>query len=163
MKFLGFQSGFGKVIWVLALVVVVAVAFLFGSKYLSIKKPNEAERAEELLKELEKAEKQFVELQKQDTIGGKTPKETLELFIKAVEERNYELASKYFVIERQEEELKSLQNSPRKNIEMVMRMLNQVEISSGEYSPDNKSFSVYEPILVNFVLYPSGNWKIEEI
>src|SRR3989344_8418422 len=39
----------------------------------------------------------------EDTYGGKTPKETLELFIAAVEKEDFELASKYFVLSNQEE------------------------------------------------------------
>ena len=36
-----------------------------------------------------------------DTYGGKTPEETYDLFISALKVRDVELASKYFVIERQ--------------------------------------------------------------
>ena len=85
------------------------------------------------------------------------------MFIEAVEEGNYELASKYFVVGKQEEELKSLQNSPKENIDNVMNLLRLTKNDNGEYSEDKNSFSVYNPILINFVLYPSGNWKIEEI
>ncbi len=41
-----------------------------------------------------------------DTYGGETPEETLRLFVEALEKRDFELASKYFVIENQEENLK---------------------------------------------------------
>jgi len=40
-----------------------------------------------------------------DTYGGSTPEETLGLFIKALEAKDYELAAKYFVVENQEKEL----------------------------------------------------------
>src|SRR3990167_1902802 len=39
-----------------------------------------------------------------DTYGGKTPQETLAMYIEAVEKGDYELASKYFVEEKREEE-----------------------------------------------------------
>jgi hypothetical protein len=38
---------------------------------------------------------------KADTYGGETPEETLELFIEALEAGDYELASRYFVPEKQ--------------------------------------------------------------
>jgi len=38
-----------------------------------------------------------------DTYGGSTPEETLGLFIKALEAKDYELAAKYFVVENQNE------------------------------------------------------------
>lgn len=42
---------------------------------------------------------------KADTYGGATPEETLKLFIEALEKKDYELASKYFVVERQQSAL----------------------------------------------------------
>ncbi len=51
----------------------------------------------------------------------------------------------------------------KENIKNVMELLKKTKILKGEYSEDNKEFSFYKPILVNFILYPSGNWKIEEI
>ncbi len=33
----------------------------------------------------------------------------------------------------------------------------------GEYSEAKDSYSIHKPVLVSFILYPSGNWKIEEI
>ncbi len=50
-----------------------------------------------------KAEGERLEaLDRKDTYGGKTPEETLELFIEALEAGDYELASKYYLPEQQE-------------------------------------------------------------
>jgi len=38
-----------------------------------------------------------------DTYGGDTPEETLELFIKALEDEDMELASKYYVVNKQKD------------------------------------------------------------
>lgn len=46
---------------------------------------------------------------KKDTIGGKTPRETYEMFLSALRLGNLELASKYFVLSKQEEKLKEFQ------------------------------------------------------
>ncbi|KKW35793.1 hypothetical protein A2852_01650 [Candidatus Adlerbacteria bacterium RIFCSPHIGHO2_01_FULL_54_23] len=43
-----------------------------------------------------------------DAYGGATPEETLRLFVEALEKEDFVLASKYFVVEKQEENLKEL-------------------------------------------------------
>src|SRR3990172_5868137 len=45
------------------------------------------------------AERPYLE----DIYGGKTPKETLELFIAAIEKEDFDLASKYFILSKQGE------------------------------------------------------------
>ena len=50
------------------------------------------------------AERRYAELQKlyaEDTYGGKTPEETLQLFISALKAGDIELASKYFMVDEQ--------------------------------------------------------------
>src|SRR3989344_5401807 len=48
---------------------------------------------------------------KEDTYGGKTPEETWTMFLDALKKGDVELASKYFVVEKQEDWLKTLQNT----------------------------------------------------
>lgn len=115
----------------------------------------------ELARELERLEKEVFVRKAADTIGGKTPQETLDMFIQAVEKGDYELASRYFVIERQEQWKKDL--STAKNTEEFLKAVIKAKKTNGEYSFDKKSYSIHTPILVSFVVYPSGNWKIEEI
>ncbi len=155
------QSKSNKIFWGIGLFFVALFLAVEGYSYYDQWRGEK--RVEELAQLLAKIEKDAFDKKAADKIGGKTPQETLDMFIKAVEAGDYELASKYFVIEKQEEELKSLQNSPKKNIGNVMQLLEQSGKSKGEYSFDQKGFSFYKPILVNFVIYPSGNWKIEKI
>jgi len=98
-----------------------------------------------------------------DTYGGKTPQETLQLYIAAVEKGDYELASKYFVIEGQKGELESLESSPSENIKNVLVLLKQDLASQGGYSNTGNSYGIRDPLYVGFQLYPNGTWKIEEI
>ncbi|MBU4338041.1 DUF4878 domain-containing protein [Patescibacteria group bacterium] len=44
----------------------------------------------------------YIQLQLNDKIGGDTPEETVDLFIEALKKGDYDLASKYFVIDDQE-------------------------------------------------------------
>jgi hypothetical protein len=97
-----------------------------------------------------------------DTYGGATPRETLRMYISAVEKGDYESASKYFIGTKQAGELESLGNSPKKNIGAIIRLLKQAANSTGSYSADKKRFEIKKPLLVDFQLYPNGIWKIVE-
>ena len=54
--------------------------------------------AEEQTATLEKAETAYVKAMTEDTYGGKTPQETLDLFVDALKKGDVELASKYFAL-----------------------------------------------------------------
>ena len=65
----------------------------------------------------QKALRYYADLEKQyaeDTYGGKTPEETLQLFIDALKAGDIDLASKYFVVEEREKtknDLATVQNN----------------------------------------------------
>ena len=148
-----------KIFWIILIILFVLMLTELGLRYYD--RWHGQKRVEELARELERIESERTAALAADTIGGETPQETLRMFIDAVEAGDYELASKYFVIEKQEEWRNHLESS--KNLEELLALLKESMNSSGEYSLTEKLFSVYEPIVVDFILYPSGNWKIEEI
>jgi len=98
-----------------------------------------------------------------DTYGSSTPQGTLQMYISAVEKGDYELASKYFIEEKQDAELKSLQGSKKENIDNVINLLRQDLTATGSYSEDEKNFGVRKPLFVDFIKYPNNIWKIVEI
>lgn len=98
-----------------------------------------------------------------DTYGGKTPQETLDLFISAVEKSDYELASKYFVVEKQKEWNKNLEEVENDNIEFLIKTLNNIKGREGYFSKDNMIYTIEDPVFVQLKLYPSNLWKIDEI
>ncbi len=155
------QTKSNKIFWGVGLFFVAFFLFIAGYYYYD--QWHGQKRVEELKQALENFEKEVLARKSADKIGGKTPLETLDMYIKAVEAEDYELASKYLIIEKQQEELKILQTSKKENIENIIKLLKQAKNSQGEYSFDKKGFSFYKPISVDFILYPSGNWKIEEI
>ena len=59
---------------------------------------------------------QLEELYRNDKYGGKTPEETFDMFIAALEKGDVELASKYFVIEKQESWLKTLEEYKKEGL-----------------------------------------------
>lgn len=81
---------------------------------------------------------------KADTYGGATPEETLKLFIDALEKKDYELASKYFVVEEQGEKMTYLEDG----LPLVVagyasgKVTSQIDTTGGaivEIFPPNKS------------------------
>ena len=99
-----------------------------------------------------------------DTYGGKTPQETLDMFISAVEKGDYELASKYFVVERQIEWKDNLVSIAKDNkLNIFLNPLKEARNNIGEYSENKKIYLINNPISVDLILYHSNLWKIDEI
>src|SRR3989338_4901299 len=85
-------------------VIFIAIVVLVGGGYFIWDRFfDETARANRFLnKQLavyEKAEKAYVEAMTADTYGGKTPQETLDMFVDALKKGDVELASKYFLID----------------------------------------------------------------
>ena len=150
-----------KLVMGLFIVFVLAISALVIAR--AYEKWRGMENVEKLAKALRQYEREIIEARMADTYGGKTPQETLQLYIDAVERGDYELASKYFVEEKREAELKSLKNAARENIVSVINVLKGMVLSEGSFSPDKKEYVISRPLLADFVLYPNGVWKISEI
>lgn len=151
-------------------IVLLTIAGFFGFLFVlnyGLEKYNQSKQWQEIKKTAEmfqKAEQELYEQMMADTYGGKTPQETLDMFIAAVEKGDYELASKYFVMVRQKEWGVELKNIKEVNkIDLFLKPIKEAKNSNGEYSDDKQSYSIYEPISVDFIHYPSGIWKISEI
>lgn len=130
--------------------------------------------------------KQAEEQLRNDKYGGKTPEETFDMFIAALEKGDVELASKYFVIQKQENWLKTLQAYEDKKIlpDFIFELKNNRKNWQRIDSVDSKMATFKYKVLVssdtiadlngqkvdipagnytnnsNFEFYPSGVWKI---
>lgn len=148
---------------------IVLAAFLFFGFWgsLGYAKFRDWKFMRDIRKEAAKFEKIKEDREKaiaNDNYGGKTPQETLDLFITALEKGDYELASKYFVVERQEEWKNNIQEIIGDNkLKTFLDPLKQARGNKGEYSEDKKIFYINKPINIDLVLYPNNNWKIDEI
>ena len=144
-----------------AVIALVSVAFAGIGMFKQWQMRKGVENFAETLKRLEQEDYRRAMA---DTYGGKTPQETLQMYIAAVEKGDYELASKYFIGEKQEKWRKELIEI--KNVDKTDAFLNPIKVAlhkEGEYSMDKKSFSIHEPIAIDFRLYPNGIWKLMEI
>src|SRR3989344_516220 len=103
----------------------------------------------------------------EDAYGGKTPKETLDLFITAVEKGDFTLASKYFVLDKQEEWESGLERIKEKNnLDLLLDRMHKME-DRGSLGPDSFQMAAKDEkgvfmTFVSFIKYPSGIWKIQE-
>jgi hypothetical protein len=120
--------------------------------------------ADELAQAMERTERENYARAMADTYGGKTPQETLRLYIEAVEKGDYELASKYFIGDKQVEWQKRIKNLLAVDKrDQFLDPLRQALVSDGVYSMDKRKFFFNEPVSIDFQLYPNGIWKIVEI
>ena len=132
----------------------------------SFKQWQGEKKAEEIAQKIKQLEQEDYKRAMADTYGGKTPQETLQMYIDAVEKGDYELASKYFIGDYQEMELRSFENSknvPKEIIENYIQTLKSVVNEGGKHALDGKYFSFDGQILIRMKLYPNGIWKIIEI
>src|SRR3989338_7586036 len=80
----------------LAIVLLVMASVIVWEIYKEKQLPR---KAAELQREIDQIREQERQRLMADTYGGKTPQETLRMYIEAVEKGNYELASRYFIEE----------------------------------------------------------------
>lgn len=97
-----------------------------------------------------------------DTYGGKTPQETLKMYIAAIEKGDYNLAGKYFVAEKQQTGADLLAKATADERKGYLLLLNNLSAMKGAYSADGKIYSIAisDKLSVKFNLYSSGIWKI---
>ncbi len=120
-------------------------------------------RVNELAQQMERSARESHERAMQDAYGGKTPQETLQMYIDAVERGDYELASKYFIEEEREGEINKFKKSTQEQIKRYIFSLKTAQSSEGSFSEDKSGYAITRPILIDFKKYPNGIWKIVEI
>ena len=122
----------------------------------------------------QKALRYYAELERQyreDTYGGKTPEETLQLFIDALKSGDIELASKYFVVEERGKIRKLLEDEFKvdDNFDHVVAGLQKLKKTTGNYDSDERAFFIIvgeDNIVANQVLLVKNTnsvWKIMDM
>lgn len=148
----------------LVLIVVIVFIVVWGIGKYDLKRRQDG--VQRLAEAMAQDEKDTLARMMASTEGGKTPQETLALYIAAVEKGDYVLASKYFIVSNQAKELeswKNVKNLPAGRVNEYIATLKSILTKTGQYSDDRKYFSFDSEIAIDFTLYPNGVWKISEI
>jgi len=146
-----------------AIIVSAIIVFLVTAFY-GLSWYGEWSLQKDITQIIEQQNRPFLE----DTYGGKTPKETLELFIAAVESEDFNLASKYFVLSEQEKWESGLGKiKERNNLQLFLSRLYKME-DKELLSPDSFQMAAKDEngvfmTFITFIKYPSGIWKIQEL
>ena len=87
------------ILWIVGVIVVI-LAFLWflGAYGYQIQNYFMAQRQEKHVAEIERQKAEILQAQKNDSYGGKTPEETLTMYIDALKAGDIELASKYYEV-----------------------------------------------------------------
>ena len=158
------------VVGFLAIIILAAGGFFVWEKYLSPMAKINRETQKNYEKYLE-WQKNYEKAMKEDTYGGKTPEETLKMFIEALKKEDIELASKYFMLRsdgstdpkwgeglKKEKELNTIANIIAKSQLDPSHKSEQ----SAWFTVDNKEGMAEYTIILRFNKY-SGIWKIESL
>jgi len=106
-----------------------------------------------------------------DTYGGATPEETLQLFITALEAEDIELASKYFLPDEREKTIELLKNefNVNNNFEHVVSGLSKLKRTTGNHDQNKEAFFIIvglDNIVANQVVLKKNQnniWKITDL
>ena len=106
-----------------------------------------------------------------DTYGGDTPEETLQLFIDALKAGDMDLAARYFVLDKQDEQKKYLAQIKNRGlldlmIKDVKKLGNRYTIRLGD--TNEFIFETYNEkkelvMQADLIKGPSGKWKIQDL
>lgn len=104
----------------------------------------------------------------EDTFGGNTPEETLQLFIAALESGNIDLASKYFVIEKQGEKKEDFSLGKQNGSLNQFLILVKKAKNSEKLLGDRSQFVIINEnnealMSIDLIKIPNGKWKISSL
>ena len=125
--------------------------------------------------EVQRLQAQWEKPYREDTYGGKTPEETYDMFLDALRKGDTELASKYFIIEKQDDWKKTLEEYENNNL--LVSFVSELEETKSVWKKSNKSNekiasftyinSIKEDKTVDFegqkITIPAGNYTNESV
>jgi hypothetical protein len=162
------------IIWFVILVFGVYALIWVYENYFS-KKAQETKQQQKNYEKYLTWKSSYEKAMSEDTYGGKTPEETLNLFIEALKKEDLELASKYFVLnsngQRDPKWLEALQKTKEAGkLKEVIELLSKAKPDlDARISQDNFVFSARDSkgkVLLDIDLIfnqYSNIWKIESL
>jgi hypothetical protein len=144
-------------------IIIAGVVLLLSTLYFGLSWYGDWKFEQDLKETIEATNRPYLE----DMYGGKTPQETLQMFIEAVEKEDFELASKYFVLSKQEEWRERFKKGDKSNFNSWLEVVKRASEDIKKEKPvwETKNSYVYadkDNIFFEFVKYPNV-WKIKEI
>lgn len=160
-------------------VILILIILLFGGSVLIYQ--NYFSPEAQIAKEQKQNYEQYLKLKdnydralKEDTYGGKTPEETLQLFIDALKKEDIDLAVKYFVINfngepdpKWKDALLKAKNE--QNLLKIIDILSKLKLDKSHYTEDYAWFTldnkegVAEYTIILKFNSSSQIWKIESL
>ena len=144
-KYWKFVAGF------LGIIIIAFGGFFVWEKYFSPQAKINRETQKNYEKYLE-WQKNYEKAMREDTYGGKTPEETLQMFIEALKKEDIELASKYFMLETNTQDpdyltrnkiIKALENYKTQNrLGELINILSRLEPSKSNRSPEDGDYEM---------------------
>ncbi|MEK7147099.1 MAG: hypothetical protein AAB772_02480 [Patescibacteria group bacterium] len=165
-------EGKKKIIFIFVFLAIIAAAggvFWFSGGYQDWQE-NRAEKA--LVNKAEEVQRRIEEAYRNDTYGGKTPQETLDMFVVALRAGDIELASKYFALddnlERAEWYNFLLKIKNDKSLDQMATDISTATLYKSVYE-GNQQFIIFnknktDSLIINMIINPiSKIWKIESL
>lgn len=98
-----------------------------------------------------------------DTYGGKTPEETVRMYIAAVEKRDFVLARRYFAESDRERQDHRFDAMTAEGAQKYILLMEETLARGGAYTPKGDIFWIDGEISISLRRYPNGIWKLSEI
>lgn len=153
-----------KIIGIVFGALVVVYFALLTPQWISIYKSWKAER--NYIKWEESVKEQY----RNDIYGGDTPEETWDMFLSALKKRDFDLASKYFVFDKQEKQFEKLGLANEDDLLVWLSELQTLRKSRGKdisqdkeyyyYTAETEEFGTISSSVVFFFNPYSKVWKI---
>ncbi len=161
----------------LIFVIVIAIPLIFYVVWANYFSPQAQQENNSNVEQYQAATQTYEAAMRADTYGGKTPEETLTMFIDALKKGNINLASKYFLLEQNTqnpnyltrkkwEDALALAKSENKLSSVIVQLQN---VKKAAQSNESASFETLDNngvvnVLVEFKLNTfSSVWKIESL
>lgn len=118
-------------------------------------------RNEQVVQSIRRLDAETDAAKRADSYGGKTPGQTLLLFVEALEKGDYRLASAYIVLEKRNAWLSEngTEGPGRAYIAALKHTATKMKnVSAPEEGVSN--YTISSPMEISFIRYETGIWKI---
>jgi len=150
-----------KVVLAVVLVQIIIIAWIVV--FWQYRAYLQARTLSELTISLHVLESKTYERQQAGDFGGSMPKDTLNMYIAAVERGDYRVASTYFIRRERQAELRRFIGADILEIREFVAHLKQAAQSMGSIRPEGNSLKNSVPISFTMEVATNGVWQLKTI